>query len=584
MHPELVLQIRLFDGPRVRAADDWVAGFRSQKAEALFTYLALAPERPHRRDLLCELLWDESPLDLARNSLTTSLWSVRRVVEQAGLPHRDVLRADRQTVQLHPRLVTVDAAVFTAEITRRCAPEERVDVLRSAISRYGGGLAPGLDEPCLANEQTRFAALYGAALTELTDLLRQAGRLDEAIPYASKRAECDPYDEAAHEQLMRLYIALGQRGAAQDVGTAFLARLSAAELRAGSAIPALLKSLRSGATAVAPDLNGVRESIGGAVRPGSALYVRRPSDAALQSGLRSGEGVIRVTGPRESGKSSLLSEGERFARAAGWRLARTSLRTFADVDSGAACCRRLAETLADSLGLPLPEWSADRAAGLHLRAFLREALTAGRGRLLWTLDDVDLLFERPFAAATFGLLRSWYEEGASDADGPWSRLTLLLSYSAEVHLHAVDPNQSPFNIGLRLEVGDFTPAETAELVARHAPVPEGVTPERLMALLGGHPLLLRKALDVLVHEKQPWSALEATALRPGSPFRPHLAGLRQTLGADLAGRLAALAQREVRPDEEEFYRLRSAGVLAGDDPAGWRFRCELYRRWFSQSH
>ena len=49
--------------------DTPLAGFRSDKARALLAYLVLEAERPVRRTLLANLLWDGYPTSAARTSL-----------------------------------------------------------------------------------------------------------------------------------------------------------------------------------------------------------------------------------------------------------------------------------------------------------------------------------------------------------------------------------------------------------------------------------------------------------------------------------------------------------------------------------
>jgi hypothetical protein len=73
--------------------------------------------------------------------------------------------------------------------------------------------------------------------------------------------------------------------------------------------------------------------------------------------------------------------------------------------------------------------------------------------------------------------------------------------STEPYLLIADPNQSPFNVGLKLSLEDFSMDQVRDLNQRHgAPVRESDIPE-LTALLGGHPYLTRKALYTVVTEE-----------------------------------------------------------------------------------
>src|SRR5204863_6992379 len=107
--------------------------------------------------------------------------------------------------------------------------------------------------------------------------------------------------------------------------------------------------------------------------------------------------------------------------------------------------------------------------GLNFRLYMRrEVLGRLETHLVWGLDEVDRLFSCPFASEVFGLFRSWHNERALDPAGPWSRLTLAMSYATEAHLFITDLNQSPFNVGTALALRDFTAEQVGELNQRYA--------------------------------------------------------------------------------------------------------------------
>jgi AAA domain-containing protein len=86
----------------------------------------------------------------------------------------------------------------------------------------------------------------------------------------------------------------------------------------------------------------------------------------------------------------------------------------------------------------------------------REVLDKIPAPIVWGLDEVDRLFHCDFGSEIFGLFRSWHNQRALEPTGPWSRLTLAMAYATEAHLFIADLNQSPFNVGTGLTLGDFT--------------------------------------------------------------------------------------------------------------------------------
>src|SRR5206468_853191 len=140
------------------------------------------------------------------------------------------------------------------------------------------------------------------------------------------------------------------------------------------------------------------------------------------------------------------------------------------------------------------------------------------------LDEVDRLFGLPFASEVFGLFRAWHNERALLPEGPWSRLTLAIAYATEAHLFITDLNQSPFNVGTRLELADFDLIQVADLNRRYGthaagggcspgglgsarglgppggrpPLRSDAEVARFFALVGGHPYLVRRGLHRMV--------------------------------------------------------------------------------------
>ena len=74
------LVVRLLGGFRVEVDGEAVYGFETDKARALFTYLIVEADRPHRRETLASLLWPERPDTIARANLRQALVRVRRAL------------------------------------------------------------------------------------------------------------------------------------------------------------------------------------------------------------------------------------------------------------------------------------------------------------------------------------------------------------------------------------------------------------------------------------------------------------------------------------------------------------------------
>jgi hypothetical protein len=326
----------------------------------------------------------------------------------------------------------------------------------------------------------------------------------------------------------------------------------------------------------------------GAVPLDSKFYVVRRIDAELEAAISRRDSIVLIKGARQMGKTSLLARTIRQARQQGSRVVLTDLQklTTDQFANQEVFFRAIAEIMADQLDLevfPDTVWRAGRSPNLNLERYLRrEVLEPHPAPLLWAMDEVDRLFNCPFGGDVFALFRTWHNECATDPDKPWTRMTLAIAYATEAHLFITDPNQSPFNVGTKLELADFTREQVADLNRRYgSPLREPDELLRLYALLNGQPYLTRHALNVLVADNLRLPDLEAVAERDDGPFADHLRRLLLMLGRDpaLVEAVHLVLAGGPCPDYPRFYRLRSAGILAGDGREQARLRCGLYERY-----
>jgi hypothetical protein len=95
---------------------------------------------------------------------------------------------------------------------------------------------------------------------------------------------------------------------------------------------------------------------------------------------------------------------------------------------------------------------------------------------------------------------------------------------------------------------------------------------------------VRRGLHELAAHGTSLATLEARAAGDDWIFGEHLRRIVVLLARDpaLAGALQAVLAGGPCPTLEDFYRLRSAGVLLGDAPADARPRCRLYAAYLGQ--
>lgn len=333
------------------------------------------------------------------------------------------------------------------------------------------------------------------------------------------------------------------------------------------------------------------EAVGGAMPLSSEFYLIRPADAEVCTALNRYDSIVLIKGARQMGKTSLLARGLQYSRERGAKVVLTDFQKFnaSNLESVDGFYLSLAESIADQLDLPVwpsEGWEERRGANANFERYIRrEALGRLNAPLVWGLDEVDRVFVTPYGSEVFGLFRSWHNERALDPTGPWAGLTMMIAYATEAHLFIRDLNQSPFNVGTRVSLEDFTPPQVAELNRRcGSPLKSQDEIDRLIQLLNGHPFLTRRSLNEIAAQKTDLASFEVLADEDHGLFDDHLKRILILLAKDpeLQNVVRGLLRGEPCPTPASFYRLRSAGVIAGHSQRDARPRCLLYQRYLSR--
>jgi len=352
----------------------------------------------------------------------------------------------------------------------------------------------------------------------------------------------------------------------------------------------LLKSLKD---PPAPVVRQVKlEATGGAVPLDSQFYIVRPTDNDFLSAISLNDSIVLVKGARQMGKTSLMARGLWLARKTGAKVVLTDYQKLnsSHLQSIEAFFQALGEALAEQLEIdvvPQDIWNPQRGPSLNFERFVRrEILSRTEGRLVWGMDEVDRLFSCKFASEVFGLFRSWHNERSLDPLGPWQKLTLVIAYATEAHLFITDINQSPFNVGTRLALQDFTAEQVAELNHRYgSPLKDEAQAAQFYNLLGGHPYLTRRCLHELAAHQLEFPVFCETVTRDEGPVGDHLRRILVTLAQDskLCDSLRNLLSGNGAPcSMEDFYRLRTSGIVVGESARDMKCRCRLYETYLTR--
>jgi len=321
----------------------------------------------------------------------------------------------------------------------------------------------------------------------------------------------------------------------------------------------------------------------------STFYIPRPpiEELAYQEITQPGC-FIRIKAAKEMGKSSLmyriLAHGQTLSyQTVNLDMNRVDASIFTNVDQ---FLRWFCKNVSQQLNLEPKQddyWDEEMGSKLSCSIYFQAYLLARLDHpLVLALNEINKIFEYPELAQEFlPLLRSWHESAQSEL--AWQKLRLVMIYSTEICI-PLDINQSPCNVGLPLQLPEFTRSNVQDLALRHGlDWRVGNQTEQLMAMVGGHPSLVRIALYHLCCTDVTLSQLLLAASTESGIYSSHLRRKLTTLqkNPELLNALEATlaAERSISLEPILAYKLESMGLVKLN-PDGVTISRELYRHYF----
>jgi hypothetical protein len=313
-------------------------------------------------------------------------------------------------------------------------------------------------------------------------------------------------------------------------------------------------------------------------------------EARCYEGISQPGCLLRLKAPLQMGKTLLMSRVLNYAKLQGYRTVRLNLRDattedFIKLDNFLQWfCTSVAVQLESTA--PVDEhWRKSLGnSKIKCRTYFEKYLLPGDSALALALDEVDRLFPYGEIAGEFlGMLRTWHEDAKTRQ--LWGQLRLVVLHT-EVY-RELDINQSPFNAGIEIKLTDLNQNQVLSLAQQYGLNWDTGKVKQLMDVVGGHPYLVKKALEQVKRQDMTLEQLLQSAPTISGIYRDHLGRHWRNLQHD--SQLAQVFKKvvtanapvelnsdlnpdiAVKLDDLGLVKLQSNGVMP---------RYELYRQYF----
>jgi AAA-like domain/NB-ARC domain/TIR domain len=334
---------------------------------------------------------------------------------------------------------------------------------------------------------------------------------------------------------------------------------------------------------------GAQEVPRGQVPSDSPFYVERPPMelACYQEIMRPGA-LIRINGPRQVGKSSLLSRIVQYASQQNYKTVsldfqRFDVNLFSDLRK---LLKQLCFSITENLKLPNrvdESWDEVFGDKNNFTIYMQEyVLPECKVPLVLALDEVDRVFQYPNIADEFlSLIRVLHEQAKISPF--WQNLRLVI-VNSEVY-NPLDMNASPLNVGLPVSPRNFSTFQVLDLSKRHGLSLSDEQVESLMKMFGGLPYLIRAALHEIAQGQITLKEfLQVAPTEQGiyeDHLRRHLLNLEENPELLLAMKQLVSTEEPIRLSSMMDFKLSRMGLVnfigSKTIPS-----CELYRVYFRE--
>ena len=320
------------------------------------------------------------------------------------------------------------------------------------------------------------------------------------------------------------------------------------------------------------------------------IYINRPPiEDICNKTISQPGGLLRIKAPGWMGKTSLMVRILREMAHQGYRTIR--LDTHYAEEDDFSTLKNFLKWFCVSVGQNLhvknrlaDYWDEEFSTPkMNCTAYFEEyLLTQSSAPMILCIDSVERIFRHEKIAGEFlGLLRAWHEQ--AKINPIWKQLRLVIVHSTEVYV-PLKMNESPFNVGVHIDLAEFTPEQVLLLAEKHGLEWNLPQVQPLMGKVGGHPYLTRQAFvnlqlnpSITLEQLLQTSATDKGIY--GNLLRHYWRIIEKDTELKIALKKIVKSFDAISISPKQAYELERIGLVKSSG-SEVMIRCELYREYF----
>ncbi len=215
-----MLSVKLFGNGQAAFFDHPLPGYPNQIACLLLSYLLMNKQRPHNRERLAAVFWEDQPAHVARKNLRNTLWRLRQILLIAGANPDDYLHLSDESVSFQanaPCWIDVDAfesASRWIHLPEQSLTPDQAAQLEAAVDLYQGDFLENTYEDWCLYDRERLRLMYIEMLSRLVVYYGARGDYPHGLGLGQRLLAYDHSREDIHRQMIWMYWRTGDRSAA----------------------------------------------------------------------------------------------------------------------------------------------------------------------------------------------------------------------------------------------------------------------------------------------------------------------------------------------------------------------------------